>query len=186
MSPVFWFGEPADGIALPAFEAGNPELVLHHPVVAAEPPERQAELVRIVRALLPDSLALGDPSVVVAGVVGWLSNDAHDADAVLGGWSESDDVREELGAQALGRWLITTQGSRHVLEIGHGWTRWTRIPGSNSFAFGGEGDLVDVSVRRWPKVGGSLFVDIHGPTGEWRQSSTIQRIVKLIPVADGD
>lgn len=97
---------------------------------------------------------------------------------------------ESLDAAALGRWLVTTQGSTHVWDIRPDRVLYQRVPGENRGTFTADGVVVTLTrVDRWPAVGSTSFLwfdDLDNPHSleQWRQSSTIRSIRQLPEIAD--
>lgn len=97
---------------------------------------------------------------------------------------------EELRPEMRGRWLVTTQGSRHVWDLDT--MTYRRMPGATSRAGAMPHDQVMLQINRvvsWPRVGECSFIwcdDPDNPLMEhWRRSSTITSIDRL-PEEPGD
>lgn len=98
---------------------------------------------------------------------------------------ESTDTEtvEELTPDHTGRWLVTTQGSKHVFDL----TRmtYTRIPGKGRGQFIGDGEAQRIwQIGAWPRVGASFYVEFDDPMNpvervQTRLSSTVQSIERL-------
>lgn len=82
-----------------------------------------------------------------------------------------------------GRWLVTTQGSRHVWDLDA--MTYQRIPGAGRGQFAYDLRVVKITrVERWPRVGDVFHVmydDPREPTRweQWRRSSAIRRIERI-------
>ena len=97
------------------------------------------------------------------------------------GWALTGDTVERLDESALGCWLATTHGSRHVWEIAPGGVHWTRMPGDGRAHFDGDAERqLLTSIERWPVVGDKFLIWFDSwLTDEWRLSSTIRSIERL-------
>lgn len=88
-----------------------------------------------------------------------------------------------LDRTSTGRWLITTQGSQHILDLDAG--TWKRIPGEGRSSFSHDDEVLEFTrIEAWPRVG-SIFRVVFDDPGmpdyveHWRQSSTIKSIEEM-------
>jgi hypothetical protein len=94
---------------------------------------------------------------------------------------QQPEPKLSLGPDDTGSWLITTQGSRHLLELDHG-LRYTRLPGEGRLQLAYDGVPVQLTrIEQWPAVGGSMLIWFDEPTApldkeNWIQTSTIKAI----------
>jgi hypothetical protein len=101
---------------------------------------------------------------------------------------EQDEAEtvEELTAESTGRWLVTTQGTRHIWDLDA--MTYARFPGAESLrgsCLADAEDLPILKVLRWPKVGDTAEVLCGNPDTpdlwHWRRSSTVARIERIGP-----
>lgn len=97
------------------------------------------------------------------------------------GWALTGDAVEHLDKYALGCWLTTTRGSRHVWETEPDGVHWARMPGDGRAQFDGDAERqLLTSIERWPAVGDKFLIWFDSwLTDEWRLSSTIRSIERL-------
>lgn len=87
---------------------------------------------------------------------------------------------ETIGPESTGRWLITTQGSQHVLDVDE--QTYQRLPGRGRSGFAHDQRTVPFSrVEQRPAVGSAFVLWFDDPDSPdeivyWRRSSTIRAI----------
>lgn len=107
----------------------------------------------------------------------------------IAGWRPTGETTQSLDENTVGTWMVWTQGSSHLWEIGPGHVDWTRLPGAGRSRFVGDADPQRITrVERWPAIGGVHFLWFDDPTEpwsteQWRQSSTIRHIERVEPLA---
>ena len=106
---------------------------------------------------------------------------------------EHDEIEtvEELTAESKGRWLVTTQGTRHIWDLDA--MTYARFPGAESLrgsCLADAEDLPIIDVGRYPRVGDVSEVLCGNPNMpgmlHWRRSSTVARIERLGMVGDDE
>ena len=89
---------------------------------------------------------------------------------------------DALHAGLGGRWLVTSQGSRHVWDLDAMTYRRLPGPGRKSFDYDGQQCPID-RIEVWPAVGRSSLVFFDDPNvpgvEQWRICSTIRTISRL-------
>ena len=96
-------------------------------------------------------------------------------------------MASELTPQTRGKWLVTTQGSRHVWDMDA--MTYQRLPGKGRGAFAHDRNTVRITrVDKWPQVGEVFFLWFDDPEHpelleHWRQSSRIESIELLTEVS---
>lgn len=90
---------------------------------------------------------------------------------------------ERLGPNMGGRWLVTTQGSEHIWDLDE--MTYCRLPGESSRRFDHDSRFHPIDrVEWWPAVGECSLIFYTDPherlIEQWRQSSTIRRIERLV------
>jgi hypothetical protein len=97
---------------------------------------------------------------------------------------QQTETAQELTAESKGRWLVTTQGTRHIWDLDA--MTYARFPGLESLRGACMADATDlpiVLVRSYPKIGESSEVFCSNPDEpgmcHWRRSSTVARIERL-------
>lgn len=97
--------------------------------------------------------------------------------------TEAPQSIDALSPDDTGRWLVTTQGSRHIWDLDQ--RTYQRLPGEGRSSFAHDGGIMTLTrVERWPAVGNTSFIWFDDPTEphmieHWRQSSTIVSIERL-------
>jgi hypothetical protein len=93
----------------------------------------------------------------------------------------------ELTSSSTGKWIVTSQGSRHIFDLDN--FTYKRIPGDLSQNFSYDSEEVKLSsIKVYPKVSSSFYIffdDLDFPDSleHWRISSTIVSIDKYEPTS---
>lgn len=87
----------------------------------------------------------------------------------------------ELTPESTGRWVVTTRGSQHLIDLDE--RTYQRLPGPTGTAFPYDrASLQLMRIQVWPKVGGRMLVwlqdPVHAHLEHWRISSTISHIAQ--------
>lgn len=87
----------------------------------------------------------------------------------------------ELTPESTGRWVLTSRGSRHLIDLDE--RTYERRPGPTSSTFPYDRTPLQLlRIEVWPKVGGRMLVWLHDPVHahleHWRVSSTIRNITR--------
>jgi hypothetical protein len=96
--------------------------------------------------------------------------------------SQPSEPADRLTARSTGRWLVRSQGSRHLIDLDA--MTYQRLPGPGRARFAHDGHPVRLTrMNRWLRVGSTFLVWVDDPTRpdlleHWHQSSTIVSITK--------
>ena len=97
--------------------------------------------------------------------------------AAAGGYEPIGELVEELTADRLGVWRVSTaSGVQHILDLRFG--RWSCYGGGSADE---DATTRPMTVDLWPRLGGDLRVVVDGGTSgdEWRVGESVEKIERL-------